>query len=448
MKKILLFISLLSFQVLLFAQQTNYDLANFIAPKGWKKADNNGVLIFNASKPTGQFCIISIYKSVDGTGSLIADFESAWKELVADRLGIKDPPSTEKSEPENGWESETGSASFTQNGATALALLTTMSGYNKAMSILVISNDQSYNDQLTAFYNSITMNKPTVVTKPNNALPSAVSKGVNDYIYSLPKGWTKEVLANEIVLHGPDKASVISMLPMQASSGDLEQDMQRIFWQVFDGWEADKWNPDHHIYTKGKAAAGWNYYKQELGIAKPGPDGKNIQAYGFVFLASINNQVAIIAGSYVSGNNLLSEAVHPDWVVFFQHLGFKNYKSTGSSLPTDILGNWLTGSNSGVVTYTFAANGHFEDASAFSTSHDISQYRILEKTTSFVGDGTYSIKGNELTTVNAKTHIKRTALVRVFFQNQYGQWLKKIGMLEASSVNGELYEITLVPNGQ
>jgi hypothetical protein len=288
-------------------------------------------------------------------------------------------------------------------------------------------------------------NKQTVSTTPAINMPG----GFADYIFKVPAGWKQEAGANEIVLRGSDNASVISILPKQASSGNLEQDMKTIFWQVFPGWQLDQWNPDHHIYTKGTGAGGWNYLKEEQGIRKE-ENGKVYQAYGFVMLVQLNSEVAIIAGSYVTGTNLLSEVRHTDWIQFFHTLNFKNYKvSVGYNLQKDIIGEWITGSISGLTTYKFAGNGHYSDGSAFSTSREISDYHTLETTTSFAGDGTYYLKGNELTMINGRTKKARTCKVRVYYQKEFGdKWLRSISMLEKSVVDGNLFELTMVAPGQ
>jgi hypothetical protein len=429
----------------LVAQKETFDLITFTPPPGWKKTLNSDVLMYSAPEnDSGSYCLITIYKSINGSGNITSDFTDSWNTLAATRLNISEKPQSEKGEPENGWTSQTGSASFSLQGAHAAAILTTMSGYDKMMNILVITNNQNFQKELDRFYGSVTIEKPLAqISAPVNKVDE-VSGSLSDYVFDLPSGWTKEVSSGEIVLRAPDKVSLLSILPMQNSSGDLENDMNTIFWQVFEGWKPDPWNPDNHISVKGTAPAGWNYFKDEMGIVKEDGD-KKYQIYGFVFLARLNGQLAVIAGSYPSKTNLLDDHFAPDWLIFFHSLEFKNYKpTTASPLSKDILGKWISGSGSSLITYTFSSNNRYAYGSAFSTSRDYSTYQVLETTTSFTGDGKYNLKGNELTTVNDKTGKSETSKLRVFYEKQYGDWLKRLGMLSTSSTDGKPYEFTMV----
>jgi hypothetical protein len=172
---------------------------------------------------------------------------------------------------------------------------------------------------------------------------------------------------------------------------------------------------------------------------------KKFQINGFVFLAMLNGEVAIIAGSYPSKTNLLDEHYAVDWPLFFHSLNFKNFTSTtASALAHDILGEWLTGSSSSVMTYTFAANNRYGYASAYSFSRDYSSYQILETTTTFTGDGKYTLKGNELTMISDRTQKSEIRKVRVFYEKQFGEYQKRIGMLNlTSSTDGKPYELTM-----
>jgi hypothetical protein len=428
------------------AQKETFDLLTFTPPAGWTKTLKSDVVMFmSPEKNTGAFCLISIYKSIDGTGNLSTDFSSSWNNLAATRLNITEQPKAEKGESENGWDSQSGSASFNLQGITSVAILTTMSGYSKVMNILVVTSDQLFLKDLEPFYTSIKIDKPSQNQAINQQLQgTSTPAAMSDYLFTVPPGWTKEVFTSEIVLRAPDKVSVLSILPMQPSSGDLENDMKTIFWQVFTGWKPDPWNPDNHISIKGVAPAGWSYFKDEMGIVKEEGD-KKYQSYGFIFLAQLNGQVAIIAGSYPSKTNLLDEQYAVDWPLLFHSLAFKNYKSAATSpLANDILGEWLTGSSSSVMTYTFAANGRYGYASAYSTSRDYSSYQVLETTTRFVGDGKYTLKGNDLVMISDRTQKSDARKVRVFYEKQYGEYQKRIGLLNTtSSYDGKSYEVTM-----
>ncbi len=444
MKKSLTFLMLLlSFSGI--AQKTVFDLAGFTLPPGWKKDQQKDLVMLAAPENKNKtFCIITVYKSIDGTGDATGDFQYAWKTLVNERLGVTDPPAMEKGDVVNGWNTNTATTTFSLQGNNAVAVLTNFSGYNKAMSILVITNDAASQQTLEKFFNSLDLKKP-VETNPVPAAAVVTPGTLGDYQFTAPPGWTTVKTSNEITINGPDKQSTLSLLPMVKGSGNLEQDMSALFWQVFAGFEKDPYNPDHHIITKGVSPDGWKYMKEEMGIRKM-VDDKAIQIYGFVMLVQLGNQVAIIAGSFADPQSLLWETKNVDWQLFFHSLSFKNFKQQGTNPLQKILpGKWMTGSYSGMLTYTFAANGHYASGAAFSTTREYSTYQLIEKTTSFVGDGTYTLKGNQLSMTNARTKKVQTSRLRIYDQFQYGGWTHHIGLLSKSAgPDGTMYEVTLV----
>ena len=84
MKPILSIVLLLLSSISLLAQKETFDLATYTIPSGWKKTTNTdklvGYTITNNQK--GTYCQIGIYASTNSKGSLEADFESEWQELV------------------------------------------------------------------------------------------------------------------------------------------------------------------------------------------------------------------------------------------------------------------------------------------------------------------------------------------------------------------------------
>ncbi len=428
------------------AQKSSFDLISYSPPPGWTNMIQNDALVLKSpEKNDGFFCLITVYKTTASLGNINSDFSKAWNEIAVDRLKIEEKPSMENPESDNGWISLSGTAPVVLSGTSSVSMLTVLSDNSRTMSILVITNDQKYKDDIEAFYNNLELADPGIKSTTSSEQPLGYSGAgaMSDYIFTLPPEWKKEENANEIVLRGPDNTSVISILPFIQSSGDLDKDMNTVFWQVFSGWSQDEWNNTEHISTKGISPDGWSYFKDEMAIAKTDGD-KKYTAYGFVFLAQLGNKDAMIVGSYQNKSDLLNETDHVDWQLLFHSLGFKGFKSTISpQLPKDILGSWVTGSYSGIVTYTFAPNGHFSSGSAFSTSTQVSDYSVMEKTTSFVGDGTYAVKGNILSENFSKTGKTVNSTARVFYQKQYGDWQKRLGLLSTSVVDGTLYEVTL-----
>jgi hypothetical protein len=143
-----------------FAQTETYDIITYTTPSGWMKIPEKNALTFIAPGNTdGVFCIITIYQSISTTGLISSDFSNAWRDLVESKLNIPEPAQIETSE-KSGWTTQTGPANFLLKGVPAVAVLTTIGGFNKAISILVLTNDPSYLNDIESFYSTIGMIRP------------------------------------------------------------------------------------------------------------------------------------------------------------------------------------------------------------------------------------------------------------------------------------------------
>lgn len=443
MKIIALLITLTASITLSIAQQISYDIATLTLPTGWTKNETNSMMSFTTTNNVNQtYCVIGVYKSIASKGNIQADANSDWNDLVKSQYQLKSTMTVNQLPEKTGWRSFVQSSSFLQEGKLAQVILVTYSNTKVALSVLGLLNDKTYLPTFEKFCKDIEFSVPGEVKQQNQQIVSediGSPSSFGDYQFQVPTGWNTERTNEQIILRAPDQYSALTIMPMMQSSGDLDKDMDAIFPQVFQGWQLDERNPDHHIFTKGIAPAGWEYFKKEVGLRSA--DNRDLEIIGFLFLARLNKSVAVIAGTYVNWNDRLSENNSTDWIQFFHSLGFKNFHSNENSLAKELLGNWLVGSSTGLSTYTFAANGHYSNGGAFSTSNQISDYTVKETTTSFVGDGTYSLKGSQLILTSSKG-ITRTNTIRVFYQSQFGQYFKTLGMLEKSTVDGSLYEVT------
>jgi hypothetical protein len=420
-----------------WAQRIAFDIATFTPPPNWTKNETQSMISFTTTNSANQsYCVIGIYQSMASKGSLQADAAGDWDDLVKKQYQLESKLPITQLPAKNGWESYSQSSSFLQDGKKAQVVLTTFSNKKNAMSLICLLNDASY---LPVFQNLCKeMEFKTSGETPSPSITPTASASFGDYVYQVPAGWKSENNSNQIILRAPDQFSVLTLLPMMNSSGNIDNDMEVIFPQVFSGWQLDERNPDHHIFTKGVAADGWEYFKKEVGLRAT--DNPNSEIIGFLFLAKLNNMVAVIAGTYVNWNDRLRETQSPDWVQFFHSLQFKNFKSTTNPLAKDLIGDWLVGGSSFLSTYTFTADGHYSTGGAVSSSHQISDYQAKETTTSFVGDGTYTLQGAQLTTTSHSGK-KRSARVRIFYQSEFGTYLKTLGFLEKAD-DGSWYEAT------
>ena len=138
MKKIIFFCAFCVCTSNILAQKQIYDLTTYTPPKAWKKEvkENSYTSYSIINKQKKTYCQIYIMLSTASKGGVKEDFESEWQTLVANQYGVTDTPQVTEPTTENGWQMKAGIALFTFNNGKSTAMLTTMSGYNKAVSIV------------------------------------------------------------------------------------------------------------------------------------------------------------------------------------------------------------------------------------------------------------------------------------------------------------------------
>lgn len=167
-KKITLFLvccSMIATPVL--AQKQVFDLATYTVPKGWsKKATAQTVQFTKENATTGAFCLITLYKAIDATNTPKENFDAAWSTLVKEAVTVSAEPEMQPSVTEKGWEVQSGYAPFESEGSKGIALLVSSSGYDKMVNILIITNTDAYEAEMTKFLESVDLKKPVAAKKP------------------------------------------------------------------------------------------------------------------------------------------------------------------------------------------------------------------------------------------------------------------------------------------
>jgi len=165
MKKIILLSIACIVGVLSFAQKSSFDIISYTAPKGWKKEVKENVTIFTITdKKTSSWCQISIVKSTISKGDIEKDFDSEWQELVVKSFKVTDAPEGNEVAEAEGWKIKTGGGKFTFNNSNAMVLLTTLSGYNRCVSIVSTTGSQRYIKDIEDLLASLDLKKPDTTT--------------------------------------------------------------------------------------------------------------------------------------------------------------------------------------------------------------------------------------------------------------------------------------------
>ncbi len=193
-----IFFLLLSVQVI--SQTETFDIITYTSPKNWKKdAKSDVVNYMNVNTTTRGFCVIALFASKTSTGDAQKDFIREWSELVATPYKAEENPKPETQNTDEGWEIVAAAAPAKVDGVDVYIFLTVLSGFGKTVSIRSSLNDEAYLPEMTAFLETIELDKtksPAVNYNTNNTTPlktsSAGSSKFGLMTYTPPSGWSHQ----------------------------------------------------------------------------------------------------------------------------------------------------------------------------------------------------------------------------------------------------------------
>jgi hypothetical protein len=153
----------------LFAQEPEtFDLARFQAPKGWNKQTVDNSIRFSIADKDA-YCLVTLFRSLPGLGSPKENFDASWDTIVKEVVTVSAAPQMFPSDTRGEWLLVGGFAPFEKSGEKGVAVLYTASGYGKMVNALVLTNTQAYEAAITAFLESVSLNKPAVENQPQVA---------------------------------------------------------------------------------------------------------------------------------------------------------------------------------------------------------------------------------------------------------------------------------------
>ena len=276
MKKIILLCVFCASVAISFAQKETFDLAIYTAPPGggWEKQSAETAVQFtNEDAAKGTYCIITLFKAVQGTGSSKENFDLTWKSVVKEMVTVSTTPEMQPPATENGWEVQSGYAPFESEGKKGIVILVTSSGFDKMVNIIVMTNTDTYEKDITEFLGSVNLKKPaggtgqiikpaTNPVKPPQSNTTAKSDGFAFTTTNFDDGWTSTVQEdwvqvtkgitrvlihypnkkadayNSVVLDGLKNAWNVLVAPRYSTAGNFE--FKPITgWQTIEFAEAD-----------------------------------------------------------------------------------------------------------------------------------------------------------------------------------------------------------------
>ncbi|MEO5948233.1 MAG: hypothetical protein ABIP79_15555 [Chitinophagaceae bacterium] len=215
MKKTTLSLILFVLAANAFAQQQTFDLVTFTAPKNWVKEVKAGTFTsFTVNnKQKNVYCRIFILASTSSKGGIKEDFDSEWQNLVSSQYNLTTAAQLSETAPKDGWETKSGLAPFTYSGGQSAVMLYTMSGYNKAASILALTNSGDYNHIIAQFLASVKMKKPATLINKAPAIPVTNNKFTftstnfdDGWTATEQADWVEVIKGNsKVLIHYPNK---------------------------------------------------------------------------------------------------------------------------------------------------------------------------------------------------------------------------------------------------
>jgi hypothetical protein len=464
MKKVILFLCVLCALVGNIAAQTTYDVFTYTEPKGYKKETKTGAITYTKTDAkAGTYCIISLYAQSPSRGDIKKDFENDWQELVAAPLGVTAAPQKDNGDEITGWKTYSGGANFEFGGGTSMVLLTTAKKDNANVSMIVVTNAQSFLADADIFFDKLKLGKPKVTAVKNNPVikpgnnqtatagnntTSPVAFSFGEYKILIPDNYfSSKTISNNVINYKVNVENLnINILQPFPGSGNLETDMNTYFFKVFDGYQKlnSALSNDNHTY-KGTTAEGVPYLIEFRDISKgeyPNEDKK----VAMLMLFQLGNNVAIVQGFY---DHILeamvwakSENLKSIFTMFVHFLKF-NSKQTITNQVAISGTKWSSTTSSVALIYDFKTNGTFVGAGASSTRVGYNDTHDKVTTTSYGNDGTWNLNGNNLTMNYVANKRVASSQLRIFYEKNYDNtWKEYLGLFSKDN-NGLWTELKL-----
>jgi len=180
------------------AQSEKLGPVQYTAPNGWTKSAKDHAVVFSeVNQSAGKFCFITLYAASASSGNPANDFASEWNARVVQPWKGQPNPKTE-TVPDGGWTAVAGGGPIDFNGNQAYALLTTVSGFGKMVSVLGVLNDDSYLPPLTAFVEHLDIDK-SVIAETSPAPTQTPSLQFDDYGHLIIPPPTRQLTLADIV---------------------------------------------------------------------------------------------------------------------------------------------------------------------------------------------------------------------------------------------------------
>lgn len=339
-----------------FAQEETYEFTTYTPPAGWEKEvkENTYTSYTTINDQTKTFCRLFIMLSTASKGNIKDDFETEWQNLVVNVYGVKEIFQETEAITENGWQMKSALGSFVFNNKNCAVLISTMSGYDKVVSILSVTNSEDYSSDLEKFFASVEMGNPstdlpmtqtTTVPSANNKFAFNTTNFDDGWTSTVQEDWVEAAKGNiRVLIHYPNK---------QADTyNSVLLDGLKNAWNIL---VAPKYSSGSNF--EFKPVSGWQPIEYAEADLVEKQTGKTV----YVVLFKMN---------YSNGSGKYLEFITPDKRSFEQEFGAYHESSYGwekmenmanynkfAVAASDLQGKW-TNDFSGAIQYVNAYTGY------------------------------------------------------------------------------------------
>lgn len=367
-----LLILLVTSAIIANAQHQTFDITTFTAPKGWKKQTTEStVQLSKEDVAKGTYCMITLMKAVPGTANSKENFDAAWESVVKQMVTTSVDPEMQVPSKDGEWEAQSGYAPFENEGNKGVALLVTLSGYQKMVNILVLTNTDAYEKDVTTFLESIDFTKQIAKTNTSKTLskqPEVTPAVKGNFAFTTTNfddGWVATEQADwvqvskgttRVLIHYPNKTA--------DAYNSVVMDGLKNAWNIL---VAPKYSTASNF--EFKPITGWQTIEFAEADAVEKITGKTVH-------------VVLFKMNYSNGSGKYLEFITPDKQAFEQEFGAYHETSYGwekmenmikrnkfAIAANDLLGKWSTNDYAS-LTYYYVNTGGTAGTTSTSTADE------------------------------------------------------------------------------
>ena len=416
----------------------------FDPPAGWTRSQDprSGLVMFSPpGLSVGRTVVMTVFRSEAYAGDAAAFHDEVVRRAMTNAR-VLEPAQSGKA---GGFY---GTALHQQlpNGLQMWFRIYTARWADRGQTFILSANAPELMQQFAAMTDSLMARiavPGTVAAQPAPAQLGAPTASVGDYLYTVPQGWTTQPSGASLWIVSPPSETgercTISLWPMVQPSGDVLNDAAQAWGPTFKEFTVPQGVTTQLI--RGVSAQGWEYAIVHRDMAAPGSPDATVT--GFVMMARLGNREAMI--TWLSKAQLYSSCVQfytglpKVWPRFFATLGFRGWTApAGSGLAKGIIGSWESfGSSTGggaVLQYAFTPAGRYAFFGVGQRYMALSRFEAAVWTSTTFGDGSYSVRGNELT-LTPDRGPPETYVIRLEQESKDGRnWIEKLYMMKPERV--------------